>query len=51
MISLEKSPTHEVNVDQWGNIYVTDLGNGRIMCWSKGSKDGRVAVGGNGGRG
>ncbi len=37
-----------VIVDHLGNVYVADSWNNRIMCWSKGSKEGRVIVGGNG---
>jgi sugar lactone lactonase YvrE len=35
-------------VDHLGSVYVADRNNHRIMCWSKGSKEGRVIVGGNG---
>ncbi len=31
-----------------GNIYVADSHNNRIVCWPKGSKEGRIVVGGNG---
>src|SRR5579871_4805597 len=34
-------------VDHFGNIYVTDCLNHRIMCWSKGSKKGHLVVSGN----
>ena len=34
--------------DHMGNVYVADSGNHRIMCWFKGSKEGRVILGGNG---
>jgi DNA-binding beta-propeller fold protein YncE len=37
-----------VIVDHLGNVYVADFWNTRIMCWSKGSKEDRVIVGGNG---
>ena len=35
-------------VNEVGDVYVADYGNHRIMCWSLGSKEGRVVVGGNG---
>jgi sugar lactone lactonase YvrE len=35
-------------VDHLGQVYVADSGNHRIMCWSKGSRKGRIIVGGNG---
>ncbi len=39
---------HGVFVDHLGNIYVVDTGNEQIVCWSKGSSEGRLVVGGNG---
>ena len=35
-------------VDLWDNVYVVDSANHRVMCWPKGSKEGRIFVGGNG---
>ena len=35
-------------MNEVGDVYVADCGNHRIMCWSSGSKEGRVVVGGNG---
>jgi sugar lactone lactonase YvrE len=35
-----------MTIDQMGNIYVADCRNDRIMCWPKGSKEGRIVVGG-----
>ena len=37
-----------VLVNDLGDVYVADWGNHRIMCWSSGSAEGRVIVGGNG---
>ena len=37
-----------VIVDHLGNAYIADWRNHRIMCWLKGSKEGRIIVGGNG---
>ena len=34
-------------VNEVGDIYVADQGNHRIMCWSLGSTEGRIVVGGN----
>ena len=30
------------------DIYMADSENHRIMCWSLGSKEGRIVIGGNG---
>ena len=35
-----------VVVDQLGTVYVTDLGNHRVMRWPKGATQGSVVVGG-----
>ena len=37
-----------VIVDHLGQVYVADSENHRIVRWSKGSKEGRVVLGGNG---
>ena len=37
-----------VTVDHLDNVYAADSSNHRIMCWSKGSKEGRIIIGGNG---
>ena len=37
-----------VIVDRWGNVYVADCSNHRIMRWSPGSSEGSIVVGGNG---
>jgi sugar lactone lactonase YvrE len=31
-----------------GHVFVADCYNDRIVCWSKGSREGRIIVGGNG---
>ncbi len=38
-----------VIVDQWGQIYVADYDNHRVMRWCQGAKEGTIIVGGNGG--
>ena len=35
-------------MNEVGDVYVADCDNHRIMCWSSGSQEGRVVVGGNG---
>jgi hypothetical protein len=37
-----------VIVDQWGQIYVADYDNHRVMRWCDGAKEGTIVVGGNG---
>jgi len=37
-----------VIVDRWGQIYVADFGNQRVMRWNEGNEEGEVVVGGNG---
>jgi sugar lactone lactonase YvrE len=37
-----------VIVDHWGDVYVADKWNNRIMRWSPGSSEGSIVVGGNG---
>jgi sugar lactone lactonase YvrE len=39
---------HGVIVDRQGTVYVSDLGNHRVMRWSPGANEGTVVVGGNG---
>ena len=41
------SPTG-VWVDEWGNVYVVDSLNHRVVCWEKETKQGVVIVGENG---
>ncbi|CAF1209579.1 unnamed protein product [Adineta steineri] len=37
-----------VIVDDFGQIYVADFGNHRIMRWREGKEEGEIIVGGNG---
>ncbi len=37
-----------VIVDHWGNVYVADSWNRRIMRWTPGSSEGSIVVDGNG---
>ncbi|CAF1531642.1 unnamed protein product, partial [Rotaria sordida] len=41
------SNPYGVVVDQLGTVYVTDMGNNRIMRWPKGATQGSVIVDGN----
>ncbi len=41
------SDSHGLMVDSWGNLYVADSRNDRIMRWCKGLKEGSLVVGGN----
>lgn len=34
-------------VDRWGEIYVADMGNDRVMRWHEGESEGKIVVGGN----
>jgi sugar lactone lactonase YvrE len=36
-----------VFVDHFGNVYIADCGNHRVMRWAKGSKKGSIVVGNN----
>ena len=42
------SDPHGVVVDQFGQIYVADWGNDRVVRWFEGCKEGTVIAGGNG---
>ena len=35
-------------MNECGDVYVTDIGQDRIMCWPSGCGEGCVIVGGNG---
>ena len=37
-----------VLVDRWGQIYVVDSWNARVMRWREGERKGEIVVGGNG---
>ncbi|CAF4440109.1 unnamed protein product, partial [Adineta steineri] len=39
---------HGVTVDDFGQMYVADWGNNRVMRWSEGKEEGEIVVGGNG---
>ncbi len=39
---------HEVIIDGWGNSYVADTSNHRIMKWAPGATEGVLVAGGNG---
>ncbi|CAF4282212.1 unnamed protein product, partial [Adineta steineri] len=42
------SSPYGVIVDHFGQVYVADSGNDRIMRWCEGKEEGEIVVGGNG---
>ncbi|CAF4416206.1 unnamed protein product, partial [Adineta steineri] len=42
------SSPHGVIVDDFGQIYVADWKNARVMRWCEGKEEGEIVVGGNG---
>jgi DNA-binding beta-propeller fold protein YncE len=42
------SHPYGVILDEFGQIYVADKGNDRVMRWCEGAKEGTIVVGGNG---
>jgi sugar lactone lactonase YvrE len=44
---MQLSDPQGVTVDHFGNVYVADSSNQRIMRWQPGSKEGNIIVGGN----